>query len=165
MSGRCLIVANQTLGGDALDRAVKECLSRDVGLFYVVVPVTMPEDEAPAWAGGFSLEGVPEYAQVSMMEDRARRFEAALTEARERAQQRLGLMIDRIESVGGQAEGVIGAEDPLDAAEAVLEQQAEFDEIIVSTLPSGVSRWLKMDLPNRLARKTELPVTTIEAEA
>ena len=38
------------------------------------------------------------------------------------------------------------------------------DAVIVSTLPAGVSRWLKMDLPSRIDRMTDAPVTTIEAE-
>jgi GABA permease len=36
-----------------------------------------------------------------------------------------------------------------------------FDEIIVSTLPTHVSRWLHQDLPHRLERKTQLPVTHV----
>jgi hypothetical protein len=164
MSGRCLLVANQTLGGDALDRAVKDCLSRDVGLFYVVVPMTRVEHETSAWTGGFALRGVPEAVMDGMMEERARTYETELAEARNRAEQRLDMMVDRIESVGGQAEGTVGSEDPLAAAEAALEEQAAFDEIIVSTLPSRFSQWLKLDLPNRIARRAAVPVTTIEAE-
>jgi hypothetical protein len=40
-----------------------------------------------------------------------------------------------------------------------------FDEIISSTLPSGISRWLGMDLPSRAERKFKLPVATITARA
>ena len=38
-----------------------------------------------------------------------------------------------------------------------------FDEIIVCTLPSGVSRWIHQDLPHRLARRTGLPVDHVVA--
>jgi hypothetical protein len=31
----------------------------------------------------------------------------------------------------------------------------------LSTLPSGVSRWLKLDLPHRVEQRFELPVTTV----
>ncbi len=39
-----------------------------------------------------------------------------------------------------------------------------FDEIIISTLPSGISRWLGMDLPHRVERQFKLPVTTVIAK-
>ena len=77
MAGRCLIVANQTLGGEALDRSVKECLDRDVGLFYLVVPITAAEHETSAWSGGFSLGGaLPPTARAALEEEAARRREA-----------------------------------------------------------------------------------------
>ena len=34
----------------------------------------------------------------------------------------------------------------------------EFDEIVVSTLPTGSSRWLGLDLPRRLEKLTSVPV-------
>jgi hypothetical protein len=34
----------------------------------------------------------------------------------------------------------------------------KFDEIIVSTLPTGSSRWLGLDLPHRLEKLTSVPV-------
>ena len=167
--GRCLIIANQTLGGERLDDAVRGCIARDVDEFYVVVPVTPVEYEAAGWTGGFSVaEGgrlPPEETEQARaaMEEHARRQEAAHEEARGRAQDRLAQMVDKIYAAGGQAEGVLGAADPAEAAKAVLGHQS-FDEVIVSTLPVGLSRWLKMDLPHRVARMTDAPVTTIEAK-
>ena len=37
----------------------------------------------------------------------------------------------------------------------------EFDEIIVSTSPTRLARWLHQDLPHRIARKFNIPVTVI----
>jgi hypothetical protein len=42
-------------------------------------------------------------------------------------------------------------DDPCSAAVAVL-QRAAFDEVIVSTLPAALSRWVHLDLPRRLRR-------------
>ena len=34
-------------------------------------------------------------------------------------------------------------------------------EVIVSTLPTTVSRWLRQDLPHRLERKVSVPVVVV----
>jgi hypothetical protein len=164
--GRCLIVANQTLGGDALDRAVRDCISRDVAVFYIVVPRTKVKDELAIWTGGFRIdEGMPP-DQIRAFRDRAARdHEVAVAEARRRARQRLDHMIDRIRTASGEAEGEVGVDDPVEATKEVLERQGAFDEIIVSTLPVGLSRWVKLDVAHRIARLTDVPVTTVEAEA
>lgn len=167
---RCLIVANQTLGGAQLDRAVRDSIGRGVKLFYVLVPVTPVEHETPKWTGGFAVGNdvgwSPDAAEHvrQAVEENVRRQEAARQEERRRAASRLDQMIEKITSAGGAAEGQLGDADPLEATREVLERQS-FDEVIVSTLPSGLSRWLKMDLPHRVARLTDAPVTTVEAES
>src|SRR3954470_1980247 len=55
------------------------------------------------------------------------------------------------EAAGGHVEGLIGDEDPIRAVAAAL-AEAQYDEIVLSTLPARVSRWLHMDLPARLHR-------------
>ena len=52
--------------------------------------------------------------------------------------------------------------DPMDAIEETL-PSGNFDEIILSTLPRSVSRWLHIDLPSRVAH-LGLPVTTVVAQ-
>jgi hypothetical protein len=52
--------------------------------------------------------------------------------------------------------------DPMDAIEQALLTDA-FDEIVLSTLPHHVSRWLHVDLPSRVAH-LGLPLTTITAK-
>jgi len=54
------------------------------------------------------------------------------------------------EAAGGRVEGIVGDSDPYVAVRDVLERR-DFDEILVSTLPPRVSRWLSRDLPSRLA--------------
>jgi GABA permease len=58
--------------------------------------------------------------------------------------------------------GQVGDENPLLAVGDVL-RETTFDEIIVSTLPAGPSRWLKRDLPHRVEREYGLPVTHVVA--
>jgi hypothetical protein len=53
--------------------------------------------------------------------------------------------------------------DPMDAIEEAL-MAAGFDEIVLSTLPHHVSRWLHVDLPHRVSH-LGLPVTTVIAQA
>lgn len=47
----------------------------------------------------------------------------------------------------------------MDAIEEAL-MGSHFDEIILSTLPRSLSRWLHIDLPRRVAH-LGLPVTTV----
>ena len=65
------------------------------------------------------------------------------------------------EAAGGHVEGLVGETDPFAAVQGAL-QRTPFDEIIVSTLPTHVSHWLRMDLPARV-RRLGVPVTVVTA--
>jgi hypothetical protein len=66
--------------------------------------------------------------------------------------------------LGATAEGEIGDGNPIRAIRASLKREGrQFDEIIISTLPSRVSRWLRMDVPQRVKREFGLPVTVLTA--
>ena len=161
--GRCLIVANQTLGGELLDREVQQRIQRGTG-FFIVVPTTAPEHETAAWGLGFPVDGgLLAYTTSEVFEQDERRRQTAVVEARQRAERRLDTMIDKVRSRGGDAHGVVGDADPMVAVRQAMDH-GPFDEIIVSTLPAGLSRWLRMDLPSRIARGADVPVTTVEAE-
>jgi hypothetical protein len=67
------------------------------------------------------------------------------------------------EACGGRVEAIIGDTDPFTAVRAGLERQP-FDEIIISTLPTHVSHWLRLDLPARV-RRLGIPVTVVTARA
>ena len=65
------------------------------------------------------------------------------------------------EAAGSHVEGLIGDTDPFVAVQGALQRSA-FEEIIVSTLPTHVSHWLRMDLPARV-RRLGVPVTVVTA--
>jgi hypothetical protein len=65
------------------------------------------------------------------------------------------------DAAGGQVGGVIGANDPYEAVRQELER-AHYDEVIISTLPERVSRWLHRDLPHRV-EQLGVPVTVVTA--
>ena len=61
-----------------------------------------------------------------------------------------------------EAEGELGGADPLEAIGKVVTSR-QFDEILLSTLPNTISKWLRRDLPHQVQRRFGLPVTTITA--
>lgn len=152
---RYLIVANQTLGGAQLDEAIQERLATGPSDFYVVVPLIPPEYESGVWVSPDPVFGIAAAASASP---------EAVADARTLSEHRLQQMIRRIELVGGTATGEVGDSDPVYAVRSVLDRET-FQEVIVSTLPAGLSRWLKLDLPSRISRMVDVPVTTVEASA
>lgn len=153
---RYLLVANQTLGGASLEREIRRCIDEGHDDFHVVVPMTQPAYEAAAWVPADPAFAVPALP--------AETYAEAEDEARRRSEHRLARMLEKIEDLGGRADGEIGSSDPITAIRGALEDE-EFDAIILSTLPAGLSRWLGMDLPSRVERMVDIPVTTVEAEA
>jgi hypothetical protein len=70
--------------------------------------------------------------------------------------------LERWRAAGLKAEGVIGDSDPVQAV-TELWNPGRFDEAIVSTLPGQTSRWLRSDVPYRISRACDLPVTHVVA--
>ena len=67
------------------------------------------------------------------------------------------------EVVGDHVEGKIGDPNPCDAIHDAMNLDG-YDEIIISTLPARVSRWLHADLPSKL-KPLGVPVTTVVAKS
>jgi hypothetical protein len=62
-------------------------------------------------------------------------------------------------AAGAEVEGIIGDADPIAAVHDAINLRG-FDEVIISTLPARLSRWLKLDLPSKVSGMG-LPVTTV----
>ena len=70
----------------------------------------------------------------------------------EDARETLELAVPLLEdAAGGRVEGVIGEADAFAAVRTAHEHEP-FDEVIISTLPANVSRWLRLDVPARIRR-------------
>jgi hypothetical protein len=131
---RILIVANLTLGGRHLLDAVRERIEEGPCSFHVLVP-----------ASRASMSG-------SWTED----------EAKMEAEERMAQMLSTLREHGTEATGQVGDIRAIDATLDAL-RDADYAEIIVSTLPPNASRWLRLDLVSRLERAVDIPVTHVVA--
>jgi hypothetical protein len=137
-SARVLVVAHKTAATPALLDAVRERAARGPARFHLLVP----NPHHPSW----------------------RPAEASHPDVTE-GEQVLALALPLIEEAcgGGPVDGSVSPRhDPMDAIEETLHEE-DFDEIILSTLPRAVSRWLHLDLPRRVAH-LGLPLTTVIAQ-
>lgn len=130
-----LVVGNQTLDSPVLAAAIAERHAQGSAAIHVVVPAT-PIKHGLTWD-----------------ED----------EARAVARERLDAMLARLHERSIDASGEIGAPDPIEAVEDALRRR-EVDEILLSTLPSGISRWLGQDVPSRLKGSVMIPVVVLTEE-
>jgi hypothetical protein len=132
---RYLVVANQTLGSRELIAELEARRDRGPSTFHLLVPVTHP---AGAWAEGQVLAAATQRLEDAMRDLKAR-----------------GLDVES---------GETGDVSPVRAIGDVLLRDP-FDEIILSTLPPGPSRWLHQDVPHRVARMYKVPLTHVVAHS
>jgi hypothetical protein len=82
---------------------------------------------------------------------------------RDEARARLDSAVGRMRARGLEVDGSLARDsDPVAAAHEAWDPAA-YDEVIVCTLPTGVSKWLQVDLPHRVAKLTDAPVTHVVA--
>src|SRR4051794_19728919 len=62
-------------------------------------------------------------------------------------------------AAGSPVEGLTGEEDPFEAIRRAV-NDGRYDEIVISTLPRRVSKWLRRDLPRRV-QSLGLPVMVV----
>jgi len=132
---RYLVVANQTLGGEPLFARIRELARAAPSAFHVVVPATPPRDHV--WT-----------------ED----------EAVKTAASRLDSALARMAGLGLDADGEVGDGSPMLAVEDAIREQGPFEAIVLSTLPPGLSRWLRLDLPHRVESAFGLRVIHVIGE-
>lgn len=130
---RILVVANQTACSDDLLEVIRARMREGPCQFTLLVPATPPAEHA-TWTEG---------------------------DARALAKKRIDEATARFATAGADdVEGVVGDAHPVRAIDDVMLDR-RFDEIILSTLPPGVSRWLRLDLVRRVEQRFALPVTTV----
>jgi hypothetical protein len=130
---RVLVVAHKTAATQPLLDAVRERAQRGPATFTLLVPNP---------AHGLHKVVDPEDQQASEAQTVIDDAVPPLSEA-----------------AGAPVEGIVGDADPVAAVQDAINLRG-FDEVIVSTLPVRVSRWLKLDLPSKVAGMG-LPVTTV----
>ncbi len=143
---RYLIVANQTLATAGLQELVNDKLASSAAEFHVLVPQADPTVSV-------DLSGV---ISPNMPDRVLARHDLAVAEA----EQRLASFKRTFANLGPSLTTEVAAGDPVAAIRRIMERSS-FDEIIISTLPVGISRWLKIDLPTRIERAFNLPLTTL----
>jgi hypothetical protein len=131
-----LVVAHQTAATPALLDVVRERARSGPARFHLVVPRRRRRREKVA---------TPKQIGVQEAHEVLRNALPRLSDA-----------------AGTEVTGEIGDLDPLTAIQVALNGR-DYDEIIVSTLPLGVSRWLELDLVSK-TRQFGLPVHHVLGE-
>lgn len=132
---RCLVVANQTLRAPQLADALLDRAAQAPARFHLLVPIAHANDRP--WS-----------------DDEARAETAA----------RLERGLAWLAELGLEAAGEVGAHEVVHAVTAVLARE-EFDEVVLSTQAPGASRWLRWDVPRRVAEACPQVVLTHVVEA
>jgi hypothetical protein len=135
MSKHILVVANQTIGGAKLLELVRERATTPDTSFTLVVPMTRPRS-------GYVI------------------YDDAV---RDSAQVRLDLTLSYLRGEDVVAGGELGDEDPYTATLDAIDEYHP-DEVIISTLPSASSGWLRRDLIERIQDTTGVPVTHVVSD-
>ena len=131
---RILVVANRTAMSGELRQAMLDRAGRGPAEFVLLVPAT-------AHGASRAMDPYSEMGEATTQEERA-----------VQAMRDGGLDV---------VEGKVGDPDPLAAVEDELNLNGPYDEIIVSTLPTHLSKWLKLDLPHKVEGLTDKPVTHV----
>ena len=134
---RILVIANKTLLAGRLIELICDRAAEGATI-HIVVPASPPYSDL-VWTEGQNRA----HAET--------RLEAALA-----------LLL---ETHGVTASGDVGDANPLNAITDAMAVDS-YDEVLLSTLPPGPSRWLRQDLPHRVTRRyPDLRLTHVVSEA
>jgi len=131
---RLLVVANETVQGEALIDEIRE-RCRDRKCEVLVVTPALAASRADHWASD-------------------------IDEAIELARQRMELSLIEIRQLGLKARGEIGDSDPNMAIEDAL-RVFSADEILISTHPPERSRWLEHGVVDKARERIDLPISHV----
>jgi nucleotide-binding universal stress UspA family protein len=131
-----LVVANRTAGSKELVEALHERAEQGPVKFHLVVPSS---PRGASWA--FDMHAGHDAAEHDL--------EGAL---------------ERLRGEGLEIDGEVGDPDPV-AAVSDSTHAGGYDDVIVSTLPKHLSKWLKLDVARKIAHATGLPVRHVEAHS
>jgi hypothetical protein len=131
---RLLVVANETVQGEALLNEIRERCQDRRSEVMVVTPA-LASSRASHWAS--DIDGAIELAR-----------------------QRMELSLIEIKQLGLKAKGEIGDSDPNMAIEDAL-RVFPADEIVISTHPPERSRWLEHGVVDKAREQIELPITHV----
>ena len=135
---RYLVVAHQTAGSPEMVECVHEIVASDPAAEFVLLVPATPVSHLLLWEEGETLEV---------------------------AWRRAGIAMARLREAGVQVVAArVGDGSPLQAIADELTQYPGYDAIVISTLRPGVSRWLGMDLPGRVASEFSIRVIHVVAE-
>ena len=135
-SRRILLVADRTASGSHVSAAVRARAEEAPTAVTLLVPATPTR-------GGWTWD------EASARGDASRRMHAAA---------------DGLRKQGIRVAAVLGDFSPLEAIRDEMRRE-RYDEIIISTLPTRTSRWLRSDLLTRVTREFSVPVTHVEGRA
>jgi hypothetical protein len=136
---RVLVVANQTAESEELLAALQARADQGAVEFTVLIPAT---PHGVAWAANMHAD--TGQAEAELHKD---------------------AMLERMRATGIDVkEAKVGDADAL-AAICDEVNFNQYDELIVSTLPLKISKWLRVDLPRKAQAATGLPVLHITAHA
>src|SRR3954453_17916403 len=159
-----LLVANQTLAAGVVESFVRSRLdSGPPAEFTLLVPATVQghgflEQTTRAVTGDIGRRAADGLGGHTI----APPSSAAMDAGYEQARARLDFGLDRLRRLGAAVDGDVGVADVFKAISELLARR-RFDEVVLFTLPRGVSRWLHLDIPHHVERKFHVPVTVVTA--